>query len=494
MKDHAISPTRKENYAEWYQEVIRQADLAENAPVRGCMIIKPWGYAIWERIQKILDGQIKASGHCNAYFPLFIPKSFLEKEAAHVEGFATQCAVVTHGRLVKDGDGKLIAAGPLEEELIVRPTSETIIGSTFARWIQSYRDLPLLINQWANVVRWEMRPRLFLRTSEFLWQEGHTAHETEQEAWQEARAMLELYRNFLESDLALPVYCGKKSQAERFPGADETFCLEAMMQDGKALQAGTSHFLGRHFSRAYDIQFLGRQGKKELAWTTSWGMTTRLIGALIMVHGDDDGLVLPPTIAPTQVVILPVIHGDDRRPEILAYAAELKKALEDQTFDKEPLRVLIDDRDLRGGEKFWHWTKKGVPLCLEVGPRELDSRTVSLRRRHQDGRESLESSAMIARAPDLLRSLQSVLFQRAMDFQRSRTQPISTYGEFVDFFAHSTGFARTYFCGNGDDERRIRAELGVTLRCIPLATEQGSGPCFCHENCSGRPVLWARSY
>lgn len=494
MKTHAISPTRAENYAEWYQEVIRQADLAETAPVRGCMIIKPWGYAIWERIQRLLDGRIRATGHRNAYFPLFIPKSFLEKEAAHVEGFATQCAVVTHGRLVKDREGKLVAAGPLEEELVVRPTSETIIGASFARWIQSYRDLPLLINQWANVVRWEMRPRLFLRTSEFLWQEGHTAHETREEAWQETRAMMELYRDFLERDLAIPVLCGRKSAAERFPGADETLCLEAMMRDGKALQAGTSHFLGRHFSEAYDIGFLNRLGKRELAWTTSWGVTTRLIGALIMVHGDDDGLLLPPAIVPTQVVILPVVHDPDDRQKLMDYADSIGRELAGLTFGGEALRVEVDGRDLRGGEKFWQWRKKGVPISIEVGPRELASQTVSLRMRSKEGRETVARGELLARLPSVLQTIQAALLERAKSYRKDRTHTIGTYAEFQDFFRQGMGFARTYFCGSGEDERRIRSDLGVTLRCLPFADENDTGPCFCHANCVGRPAVWARSY
>src|SRR5687768_17259892 len=368
----AIAPTRDENYAEWYQQVIRAADLAENSAVRGCMVIKPWGYSLWENMQRTLDDMFKATGHQNAYFPLFIPLSFLQKEAAHVEGFAKECAVVTHHRLEAGPDGKLRPAGELEEPLIVRPTSETIIGDAFSRWVQSYRDLPLLINQWCNVVRWEMRTRMFLRTAEFLWQEGHTAHATKEEAVEETMRMLEVYATFVEQHLALPVIRGKKTDSERFPGAVDTYCIEAMMQDRKALQAGTSHFLGQNFARASGIKFQDKDEKEQHAWTTSWGMSTRLIGALIMAHGDDDGLVVPPRVAPTHVVVLPIYRDDAGRQRVLAYCDELARALRAERYEDRPVEVEIDDRDLRGGEKSWSWIKRGVPLRVEVGPRDVE--------------------------------------------------------------------------------------------------------------------------
>ncbi|HVS24122.1 MAG TPA: aminoacyl--tRNA ligase-related protein, partial [Gammaproteobacteria bacterium] len=351
----AITPTRAENYAEWYQQVIAGADLAENSPVRGCMIIRPWGYALWENMQRALDDMIKATGHQNAYFPLFIPLSFLQKEAAHVEGFAKECAVVTHHRLEAGPDGKLVPSGELEEPLIVRPTSETIIGDAFARWVQSYRDLPLLINQWANIVRWEMRTRLFLRTTEFLWQEGHTAHATREEAVAETMRMLDVYATFAEDWMAVPVIKGEKTEGERFPGADSTFTIEAMMQDRKALQAGTSHFLGQNFARASNIQFLDRNGGHQHAWTTSWGVTTRLIGALLMTHSDDDGFVLPPKLAPQHVVIVPIFRSDDEKPRVLDYCRKLAAELRAQRYADAPVRVLVDEREERGGEKVWSW-------------------------------------------------------------------------------------------------------------------------------------------
>ncbi|MFM8172844.1 MAG: aminoacyl--tRNA ligase-related protein, partial [Pirellulaceae bacterium] len=358
----AISPTRTEDYPEWYQQVIKAADLAENSPVRGCMVIKPWGYALWENMQRVLDRKFKETGHQNAYFPLFIPMSYLEKEAEHVEGFAKECAVVTHHRLEPDGKGGLRPAGPLEEPLIVRPTSETIIGEMYARWVQSYRDLPILINQWANVVRWEMRTRLFLRTAEFLWQEGHTVHATAEEAMEETRRMLDVYADFAENTMAVPVVRGEKTPKERFPGAVNTFSIEAMMQDRKALQAGTSHFLGQNFAKAQQIRYQDPQGELVYAWTTSWGVSTRLIGALIMTHSDDDGLVLPPRLAPAHVVILPIYRDDAQRTEVLEYCHKLKQQIAALRYDDQPLRVEMDDRDLRGGEKKWYHVRRGVPI------------------------------------------------------------------------------------------------------------------------------------
>jgi prolyl-tRNA synthetase len=370
----AITPRREDDFPEWYQQVVRAADLAENSEVRGCMVIKPWGYGIWENMQRALDAMFKATGHQNAYFPLFIPLSHLAKEAKHVEGFAKECAVVTHHRLESDGKGGLRVApdAELKEPLVVRPTSETIIGATFAKWVQSYRDLPILINQWANVVRWELRPRIFLRTAEFLWQEGHTVHETEAEAREETIRMLGVYETFARDYLALPAFTGEKSPGERFPGAVETLCLEAMVQDRKAIQAGTSHFLGQNFARASGIQFVSRQNAPEFAWTTSWGVSTRLIGTVIMAHGDDDGLMLPPRIAPAHLVILPVTPKPETRSAVLETVQKLAARLRAEKYAGEPIRVEIDSRDLPGGAKNWEWIKKGVPLRVDIGPRDVE--------------------------------------------------------------------------------------------------------------------------
>ena len=384
----AISPTRAENFPEWYQQVVKAADLAENSDVRGCMVIKPWGYAIWENMQRRLDAMFKATGHENAYFPLFIPMSFLEKEAQHVEGFAKECAVVTHHRLEPDGKGGLRPApsAQLEEPLIVRPTSETIIGATFARWVQSYRDLPILINQWANVVRWELRTRLFLRTTEFLWQEGHTVHANEAEAREETMRMLDVYADFAEHTMAMPVIKGEKTAGERFPGAVSTYSIEAMMQDRKALQAGTSHFLGQNFAKAQDIKFQDVNGQEVYAWTTSWGVSTRLIGGLVMTHSDDDGLVLPPKLAPAHVVILPIYRNDEEKSEVMPYCATLERELASQLFAGEPIRVRIDNRDMRGGDKKWQWVKRGVPIRIEIGPRDVAGGKISFGRRDVTGK------------------------------------------------------------------------------------------------------------
>ncbi|MDR2340819.1 MAG: proline--tRNA ligase [Puniceicoccales bacterium] len=491
---NAISPTRKENYAEWYQQVIRAADLAESSPVRGCMVIKPWGYAIWERMQVVLDSMIKETGHVNAYFPLFIPKSFFEKEAAHVEGFAKECAVVTHSRLVPDGNGRLKPASPLEEPLIVRPTSETIIGESFSRWVQSYRDLPLLINQWANVVRWEMRTRLFLRTSEFLWQEGHTAHASQEEAKAEAMRMLEVYRVFAEEHMAMPVICGQKPESERFPGAVETLAIEAMMQDGKALQAGTSHFLGQNFARACNIQFADPDGKLTHAWTTSWGVSTRLMGGLIMVHSDDDGLVLPPQLAPQQIVILPILHNAEETQTILDYCETLRFRLRAKTYHGQTLRVLVDTRDRRGGEKSWEWIKKGVPIRAEAGARELQSGHVSIVRRDNGQKNLLQINEFVEKAEALLADIQESLFRRAMELRAQKSKRIGTYAEFKEFFqGEGCGFAETFFSFDGEAEEKIRS-MGITPRCIPLASNSQTRPCFVHPDRPGQFVIWAKSY
>jgi prolyl-tRNA synthetase len=493
QKKNAISPTRTENYAEWYQQVVRAADMAENSPVRGCMVIKPWGYAIWEQIQRALDAMIKETGHMNAYFPLFIPMSFLEKEAAHVEGFAKECAVVTHSRLVADGQGGLKPASPLEEPLIVRPTSETIIGESFSRWVQSYRDLPLLINQWANVVRWEMRTRIFLRTSEFLWQEGHTAHACQEEAEEEAQRMLEVYRTFAEDYMAMPVICGKKSDSERFPGAVETLTFEAMMQDGKALQAGTSHFLGQNFARACNIQFADKNGELVHAWTTSWGVTTRLIGGLIMVHSDDDGLVLPPRLAPQHIVVLPILRDGGENQAVLDFCKVLEKRLKEKVFHGQPLRVLVDLRDRRGGEKAWEWIKKGVPLRVEVGAREVQNNQITLFRRDDGARTSMPCEEFAEKVSQILDEIQNSLFHRAEQFRSQKTKHISTYAEFEEFFNGGGGFAETFFSFDGDIEEKVRA-MGITLRCIPSKTIGQSGPCFIDPSKQGKLVIWAKSY
>src|SRR5467141_139934 len=404
----AISPTREEDFPEWYQQVIRASELAEPSDVRGCMVMRPWGYGVWENMQRQLDAMFRATGHRNAYFPLFIPLSYFAKEAEHVEGFAKECAVVTHTRLEVDADGKMKPASPLNEPLVVRPTSETIIGASYAKWVQSYRDLPILINQWGNVVREEMRPRLFLRTTEFLWQEGHTVHETEAEARAETKQMLDVYETFVRDHLAIPVFSGEKSESERFPGAVQTLCLEAMVQDRKAIQAGTSHFLGQNFSRASGIQFQSRSGTQEFGWTTSWGMTTRLIGTLIMVHGDDDGVVLTPRIAPTQIVILPVTPRDETRAKVLEACDKLAARLRETRYADFPIEVAVDRRDLGGGVKNWEWIKKGVPLRVEIGPRDLEKNSVELSRRDQPvkAKESMPMDEFVARAPEILTSIQ----------------------------------------------------------------------------------------
>ncbi|MFH1921244.1 MAG: proline--tRNA ligase, partial [Planctomycetota bacterium] len=433
---NAISPTRAEDYPEWYQQVVRAADLAEPSPVRGCMVIKPWGYSLWENIQRVLDDKFKETGHQNAYFPLFIPVSYLAKEAEHVEGFAKECAVVTHHRLEANEDGELVPAGPLEEPLVVRPTSETIIGVMFAKWVQSYRDLPLLINQWANVVRWEMRTRLFLRTTEFLWQEGHTAHATSEEARQETAAILDLYADFAENYMAMPVIKGEKTEAERFPGAVSTVAIEAMMQDRKALQSGTSHFLGQNFARASEIKFLDAQGQEAFAWTTSWGVSTRLIGGLVMTHGDDDGLVLPPRLAPAHVVILPVIHKEETKAQVLEYCEKLAGELRRLDYAGRPVRVELDTRETRGGEKVWSWIKKGVPIRLEIGPRDIAQDAVFAGRRDRPHRqrEAIPRKQLVETLTDTLDEIQQTLFERARAFREEHTVTIDSKEAFYEFF------------------------------------------------------------
>ena len=500
----AISPRRDENYPEWYQQVIRGAELAEPSPVRGCMVIKPWGYTLWENIQRVLDGMFKETGHENAYFPLFIPMSFLEKEAQHVEGFAKECAVVTHHRLEVGPDGKLHPAGPLEEPLVVRPTSETIIGAMFAKWVQSYRDLPLLINQWANVVRWEMRPRMFLRTTEFLWQEVHTVHATEAEAWEETAQMLGVYAKFAQEYLAMPVLQGEKTESERFPGAVSTYCIEALMQDRKALQAGTSHFLGRNFSQASEIKFLNDQGQLEYAWTTSWGVSTRLIGGLLMTHSDDDGLVLPPRLAPRQVVILPVLTKGADENAVIASCRELAGQLAEARVDGQPVRVQVDTRDMRGGEKMWSWVRKGVPLRVEIGPREIEEGVVSLGRRDREAKErqTMSRGALVATVADLLENVQKSLYERASAFQKEHTRAIDDLGEFNAFFTPENpeqpeihgGFALAHWNGDPAVEAKLNDELGVTIRCIPFEDDPEPGRCLFTGEPSRQRVVFAKSY
>lgn len=500
----AISPTRKENYPEWYQQVVRAADMAEPSPVRGCMVIKPWGYSLWENIQRVLDGMFKATGHKNAYFPLFIPMSFMEKEAKHVEGFAKECAVVTHHRLESGEDGRLHPAGELEEPLVIRPTSETIIGEMFAKWIQSYRDLPLLINQWANVVRWEMRTRLFLRTTEFLWQEGHTAHATIDEAMEETRRMLDIYATFAEDYMAIPVIKGEKTESERFPGALTTLCIEAMMQDRKALQAGTSHFLGENFAKAANITFLGADGQEHFVQTTSWGVSTRLIGAMIMTHSDDDGLVLPPRLAPAHVVILPIVHDESDRDHILEYCRSLETALRGQRFGDRSVEVELDDSEGRGGQKSWGWIKKGIPVRVEIGKRDIADNAVFVGRRDRAPREkeSMSRETFVAGIAAMLEDIQSTIYQRALDYRTAHTVRIDSRSDFYDYFTPADlerpeihgGFVMAHWNGDPAVEEQIKNDLSVTIRCIPFDGDDEPGTCIFTGEASPRRVLFAKAY
>jgi prolyl-tRNA synthetase len=509
MPKTAISPTRDKDFPQWYQQVVRAADLAENSEVRGCMVIKPWGYGIWERIQQQLDCMFKATGHENAYFPLLIPLSYLEEEAKHAEGFATECAVVTHHRLQAEKDDvtgktKLVPAGKLTEPLIVRPTSETIIGAAFARWIESYRDLPLLINQWANVMRWEMRPRLFLRTAEFLWQEGHTAHETKDQAIEETDRMLQVYKTFMQDHLAVPVIDGSKTENERFPGAEDTLCVEAMVQDRKAIQAGTSHFLGQNFAKASDITYQSREGTVDHVWTTSWGVSTRMIGMVIMAHGDDDGIILPPRIAPTHIVIQPIIPKEQHREAVLEAANTLATELRQQHFHHDALTVRVDDRDMQGGAKNWEWIKKGIPVRIEIGPRDLEKGTVAVARRDRGHKDKafISNSELIATVTALLQEIQDGLFQRALDFQRQNTTEIDSKEAFYDHFkqqgkgnTNTSGWVSAHWAGSNEDEDEIKKDLQVTIRCIPFARDyQESGTCFFTGKPSNQRLIFAKSY
>jgi prolyl-tRNA synthetase len=497
----AITPTRQEDYSEWYQQVVKAADLAENSDVRGCMVIKPWGYALWENIQAVLDRMFKETGHENAYFPLFIPKSFLEKEAEHVEGFAKECAVVTHHRLERGPDGGLVPVGPLEEPLVVRPTSETIIGATYARWVQSWRDLPIKINQWANVVRWELRTRLFLRTTEFLWQEGHTAHATEAEAWDETRMILGLYADFAEQYMAMPVIKGEKTAGERFPGAVSTFSIEAMMQDRKALQAGTSHFLGQNFSRAQGIKFQDKSEQECFAWTTSWGVSTRLIGGLIMTHSDDDGLVLPPRLAPKHVVILPIYRNDAEKATVVAYCDAVRQELAAQKYDGAPVRVSIDDRDLRGGEKKWYHVKRGVPLRLEIGPKDVAKNGVFVGRRDTGENGPRDRAEFIKTIGDTLGAIQQNLFERACRLREENTRRIDSLDEFRAYFTPKNedepeihgGFAWCHFADDPAVDEELK-QLKVTVRCIPVEGDDEPGTCLFTGKPSRRRAVFAKAY
>ena len=505
MAKTAITPTRADDYPEWFQQVIKAADLAEPSDVRGCMVIKPWGYSLWENMQRALDAMFKATGHENAYFPLFIPLSFLQKEADHVEGFAKECAVVTHHRLTPGPDGKLAPdpASKLEEPLIVRPTSETIIGATYARWVESYRDLPILINQWANVVRWEMRTRLFLRTTEFLWQEGHTAHATAEEAQEETMRMLGVYADFAENWMAMPVIQGEKTAGERFPGAVSTYAIEAMMQDRKALQAGTSHFLGQNFSKAQKIKYQDQSGAEQFAWTTSWGVSTRLVGGLIMTHSDDDGLVLPPKLAPKHVVLLPIYRSPEEKSQVLPYVESLKRELEAQDFAGGKVRVMIDDRDIRGGEKNWHHVKRGVPLRAEIGPKDIAKNGVFLARRDTGEKAGVERGQFVASVGQRLTEMQGNLYQRALKLRQDNTRTIDTQGEFLAFFTPQSksedkpeihgGFAMCHFA-EGPELDELLKKHKVTIRCIPLDGAAEAGKCFLTGRPSTRRAVFAKAY
>jgi len=485
--------SREQDYSKWYNELVVKADLAENSDVRGCMVIKPYGYAIWEKMQAELDRKFKATGHSNAYFPLFIPKSYLSKEASHVEGFAKECAVVTHYRLMNDPNGDGVIVDPdakLEEELIVRPTSETIIWSTYKKWIQSYRDLPLLINQWANVVRWEMRTRLFLRTAEFLWQEGHTAHATEKEAVTEAELMLDVYAEFAEKHMAMPVIQGVKTASERFAGALETYCIEALMQDGKALQAGTSHFLGQNFAKAFDVKYASKEGKEEFVWATSWGVSTRLMGGLIMTHSDDHGLVLPPKLAPIQVAIIPIYRQDDQLEAVTEKVLPIKKALEDKGIS-----VKYDDRDTyKPGWKFNEYEFKGVPVRLAMGPRDIENGTVEVARRDTLEKEIISLDNVVDHVEKLMIEIQENLYKRALDYRTDTTSEVETYAEFKDVLKTKGGFILAHWDGTAETEERIKKETKATIRCIPLDGEKVAGKCVFSGKPSAQKVLFAKAY
>ena len=488
-------PKRSEDYSLWYNDLVKRADLAENSPVRGCMVIKPYGYSIWEKMQAELDRMFKETGHTNAYFPLFIPKSFLSKEASHVEGFAKECAVVTHYRLKNAEDGSGVIVDPeakLEEELIVRPTSETVIWSTYKNWIQSYRDLPLLVNQWANVVRWEMRTRLFLRTTEFLWQEGHTAHATSEEAMSETVQMMNIYAQFAEEFMALPVVKGRKTESERFAGADETLCIEALMQDGKALQAGTSHFLGQNFAKAFEVKFATKEGGLEYVWGTSWGVSTRLMGALIMAHSDDNGLVLPPKLAPFQVVIVPIYRGEE---ELALISVKAKEIMTD--LRKAGISVKYDDRDTqKPGWKFAEYELKGVPVRIALGPRDLENKTLEIARRDNLTKESFqwEDMPIVEKIGGLLEEIQEGIYQKAFDFRKENTTEVNSWEEFKQVLEEKAGFLAAHWDGTAETEEKIKELTKATIRCIPLDQAPEQGLCVYSGKPSSGRVLFAKAY
>lgn len=485
--------TRDEDYSKWYNELVDRADLAEHSDVRGCMVIKPYGFAIWEKMKEILDRKFKETGHTNAYFPLFIPKSYLSKEASHVDGFAKECAVVTHYRLKNAEDGSGVVVDPdakLEEELIVRPTSETIIWNSYKKWIQSHRDLPILINQWANVVRWEMRTRLFLRTAEFLWQEGHTAHATKQEAIEEAERMNNVYADFVEKYMALPVIRGVKTESERFAGADETYCIEALMQDGKALQAGTSHFLGQNFAKAFDVKYATADGKQEYVWATSWGVSTRLMGALIMAHSDDEGLILPPRIAPIQVAIVPIYKGEEEFEMVDAKAKEIQEKLEETG-----LRVKYDNDDnRRPGWKFAEYESKGVPVRLAIGARDLKENMIEVARRDTKEKESISVSNVENYVIELLKDIQKGMFNKAKTFQEEHITDVEDFEEFKEQLESKGGFLRAHWDGTPETEDKIKELTKATIRCIPLDEKPSEGKCVFTGKPSSQRVLFAKAY
>lgn len=485
--------TRKEDYSKWYNELVIKADLAENSGVRGCMVIKPYGFAIWEMIRAELDRKFKETGHENAYFPLFIPKSYFTKEASHVDGFAKECAVVTHYRLKNDENGGGIVVDPdakLEEELIVRPTSETIIWDTYRKWIQSYRDLPLLINQWANVVRWEMRTRLFLRTSEFLWQEGHTAHATKQEAIDEAVQMMNVYADFVENYMAVPVIKGVKSESERFAGAIETYCIEALMQDGKALQAGTSHFLGQNFAKAFDVKFTDKDGKQDYVWATSWGVSTRLMGALIMTHSDDNGLVLPPNLAPNQVVIVPIYRNDEQFEAASKVAKELMTDLR-----AKGLRVKFDDRDThKPGWKFNEYELKGVPVRIAIGPKDIENGTFEVARRDTLTKELTDNDKVVKHIVELMDEIQQNLLSKALKHRAENTTPVDSYEEFKNVLETKGGFLLAHWDGTVETEEMVKNETKATIRCIPIEGDKTPGTCIFSGKPSPQKVIFAKAY
>lgn len=484
--------TREEDYSKWYNELVYRADLAEHSDVRGCMVIKPYGYAIWEKMKEILDAKFKETGHSNAYFPLFIPKSYLSKEASHVDGFAKECAVVTHYRLknAEDGSGIIVdPAAKLEEELIVRPTSETIIWNSYKNWIQSYRDLPILINQWANVVRWEMRTRLFLRTAEFLWQEGHTAHATKNEAIAEAELMLKVYADFAENYMSMPVICGRKTESERFAGADDTLCIEAMMQDGKALQAGTSHFLGQNFAKAFEVKYADKEGKLEYVWATSWGVSTRLMGALIMTHSDDEGLVLPPALAPIQVVAVPIYRSDEE----LALISEKINSLGAKLKAKGISFKFDDDDNRRPGWKFAEYESKGVPVRIAMGPRDLENGKAEIARRDTKTKELVDFEGLDSYIENLLNDIQRNLFEKAKQFRTENTFVVDSYEEFKSKIDDG-GFFLAHWDGTKETESRIKEETQATIRCLPLDAENEAGVCMVTGKPSVGRVIFAKAY